>query len=101
MKSRFMRAVITVCAAAFMFSAAPVMADDEGYCRPCEMCYDDTAWCLHCAEQVMKAIGGCCGNGSGVTYCVPDYGGFATNCDNGVSCQCNMHGGDCDPLMNE
>lgn len=83
----------------FVTMPAPIEAsDDEGGCWSCQMCYQDTWFCSSCGTMTLNAISGCCGMGNGSAYCVPDYGGFAVNCDSGKACQCDMIGGGCDPL---
>lgn len=74
---------------------------DEHHCYACEMCYDHTWGCTSCGVMTLSAITTCCGLGGGTAYCVPDYGGFAVNCEGWTkSCQCDMDGDTCDPLVN-
>lgn len=97
-----MRLRLFAVAAAFVFlisAPAPIQAfDDYGHCWACQMCYTDTWFCSSCGTMALSAISGCCGMGTGQTYCVPDYGGFAVNCGSGKACQCDMIGGQCETL---
>lgn len=78
-------------------AAAAGAAGLDAGCYACEMCHPEMS-CLSCGVMALNSISGCCGLGNGQTYCVPDYGGFAVNCDNGSACQCNMNGDNCDAL---
>jgi hypothetical protein len=99
MKPSLKFAAVAVALFFVIAAPAPVEAmDDEGHCWACQMCYSDTWWCTSCGTMALGAISGCCGMGGGQTYCVPDYGGFAVNCDSGRACQCDMIGGQCDEL---
>lgn len=101
MKVKIMRQLAVALALVFLLNAprAAAMqpaASDDG-CYACEMCYEDIS-CLSCGVLALYAISGCCGMGGGDTYCVPDYGGFAVNCESGRACQCDGAGGHCDAL---
>ncbi|MEX2270144.1 MAG: hypothetical protein WD690_01645 [Vicinamibacterales bacterium] len=95
---KWQQTMVPMIALVFLLAAAPAKAEDdeEGRkCTACAECHPDTFWCLHCAERVMNAIGGCCGNGEGTAYCHADSG-FSVQCENEVSCQCNKEGSDCE-----
>ena len=99
-----MKRALTSCGAGmallFVLGSRPAPAVADENCYACEMCYDSSLSCLSCGVMTVTAISGCCGFGSGQAYCVPDYGGFAVNCDSGtMSCQCNMNGNQCETLV--
>ncbi len=96
MKVKVSRQLGAVVALLFLLMAPPAEAVEDG-CWACSMCYPDES-CLSCGVMALNAISGCCGMDGGQTFCVPDYGGFAVNCDSGRACQCNMAGDTCDPL---
>ena len=99
MKMRLRYAAVLV-ALLFVTAAvpAPAAAEDGWHCHACEMCYSPTPFCTSCGVMTLNALSGCCGMGNGEAYCVPDYGGFAVNCDSGRACQCDMDGDVCNEL---
>lgn len=104
MKVTFVRQLAAAFALLFVLAPPPAAAMDAGAidegCYACAMCYEGIS-CLSCGVLALNAISGCCGMGGGNTYCVPDYGGFAVNCESGKACQCDGQGGNCDPLTLE
>lgn len=97
-KLRFLAALVAMM---FMLVASPeAMADDEIYadCFACGDCHPDL-WCTGCGIYAMYAISGCCGMGSGTTYCMQAWGGFAVGCSSGErACQCNTTGESCSTI---
>ena len=102
---KFRRHFAAVAALVFLLAFAPSQAtamEDDGhpYCFACHDCHPDL-WCVGCGIYTLYAISGCCGNGGGTAFCMPEWGGFAVNCDSGANaCQCNMTGEACDSLIN-
>lgn len=101
MKLTLTRQLAAVLALGFLLAAPPATAAaadaTTDSCWACAMCYEDIS-CLSCGVLALNSLSACCGMGNGDTYCVPEYGGFAVNCESGRACQCDQQGGDCNPL---
>jgi len=96
--TRQLAAVLALC---FVLAAPPPEATAAGgtadACWACAMCYEDIS-CTTCGSMTLNAIAACCGASAGEAYCVPDYGGFAVNCQGRGACQCDTEGANCQAL---
>jgi hypothetical protein len=81
----------------FLATTAPVSAQDEYGCQPCQNCYPGL-FCYQCDALTAGAVANCCGNGAGWSFCVNNEWGFFAQCGDGGRCHCNDEGGDCETL---
>lgn len=80
-KGTFRKCISVFGAAAFLVVLA--MEGPNACCPDCPGCGNN--WV--CAEEVLSAISGCCGTGSGTAKCKSD-GTFCVKCDGGGTCNC-------------
>jgi hypothetical protein len=95
----FQKMFVPLIALLFVLFAAPAKAEEEEdgrHCTPCAECHPDSFWCLQCAERVLRANSGCCGQGDATSYCHADSG-FTVSCSGTTTtCQCDSEGRNCE-----